>query len=61
MTELSLEERYYLLLEYIRQRNIERGTDTPEKRLAALNERMKAAREAERERLAIEAELELVR
>lgn len=39
---------------YIERNNRDLGLDTPEKRLQALNARMKAAKEAERQRVAFE-------
>ncbi len=51
------EKRWQLSL-YIQERNEREGLDTPEKRLAALNERMVAAMKAERVRVAREGKEE---
>lgn len=51
MAENKLLMQRWLLSLYIQERSDREGLDTPEKRLAALNERMKKAKEDERKRI----------
>lgn len=55
LEELDLLYRRYRLSLYIRDRNEAEGLDTDEKRWQSLGQRMKAAKEREQLRLAIEA------
>lgn len=54
MPENELLMQRWLLSLSIQERNEREGLDTPEKRLLALNERMKQAKEDERKRLEAE-------